>query len=207
MTSSATKAGSLLLVRHGQTAYSAAGRRTGLVDEPLDAEGERQARALAPELGAHEFDQVWCSPLQRAQQTAALGGLSSPRLEPQLVEWDYGGYDGLTDAQISDRLGRPWSLWDDGVVPGDTPGESLQQVRARCDDVLARLLPLVQGGGRAAVVAHGHQLRVLATAWLRVAPGQAALLALGPASLSVLGHEEGRRALTLWNAAPGHVAL
>jgi broad specificity phosphatase PhoE len=194
--------GSILLVRHGQTSYSAAGRHTGLVDVPLDADGERQARALAPVVAAQQLAAVWSSPLLRARQTAELAGLHEPRLDARLQEWDYGGYDGLTSAQISEQRGRPWSLWKDGVVPGSTPGESLSQVRARCDDVIARVLPLVLGGERVALVAHGHQLRVLATGWLDVPPAQGALWALGPASLSVLGFEGEQRVLRAWNAGP-----
>lgn len=121
-------------------------------------------------------------------------------MDPQLVEWDYGSYDGLTAAQVSQRLGRPWSLWRDSVEPGDTPGETLQQVRARGEDVLARVLPLVQDGGQVALVAHGHQLRVLATARLDLPAEHAALLALGP--VSVLGYQDDQRVLPTWNARP-----
>lgn len=199
--------GSILLVRHGQTAYSAAGRHTGLVDVPLNADGERQARALGPIVGTQEVVGVWCSPLLRARQTAELAGLADLELDAQLQEWDYGGYDGLTSAQISELLGRPYSLWRDGVVPGDTPGETLGQVRARCDEVIGRLLPRVLQGDRRVLVAHGHQLRVLATSWLELPPEQAAFLALGPASLSVLAFEDDQRVILAWNAGPNQPAV
>lgn len=202
MSAPAPSPGTVLLIRHGQTDYSSAGRCTGLVDVPLNAEGEQQARALVPVLAAQEIAQVWSSPLGRAQQTARLAGLADLHLDPQLLEWDYGAYDGLTKAQVAERLGRPWSLWHDGVEPGETPGETLQQVRARGDDVLRRVLPVLHDGGNVALVAHGHQLRVLATAWLDVPPEHAALLALGPASVSVLGYEDDQQVLRTWNARP-----
>lgn len=192
----------MVLVRHGQTEWSAAGRHTGLTDLPLNDAGRRQAQALKPLLTALSFAQVWTSPLQRARSTAQLAGLRQVSTDPQLAEWDYGGYDGLTAEEIDARLGRPWSLWKDGVIPGDTPGETLQQVRGRCDDVVTRILPVILGGATVALVAHGHLLRVLATAWLDTDAGAGALLALGPATVSTLTFERTQRVVGTWNAAP-----
>lgn len=194
--------GSVVLVRHGETDWSAARRHTGLTDRPLDDDGRRQAAQLEPVLAAAPVTAAWSSPLVRARETARLGGLRDVALEPLLQEWDYGGYDGLTAAQIGERLGRPWSLWDDGVVPGETPGETLEQVRARTDDVLARVLPLARDGGTVVLVAHGHLLRVLATAWLGVDARQGRLLSLGPATVSTLTWEHDEQVLGTWNAAP-----
>lgn len=202
MTRTARTPGTLLLVRHGQTAWSAVGRHTGLTDLPLDDEGTAQAAALTPLIAHHAPTLTWSSPLQRAVQTAELAGAAPTALDDQLEEWDYGGYDGLTSDQISERLGRPWSLWRDGVVPGDTPGETLEQVAARCRAVVRRVLPQVLGGATVALVAHGHLLRVLATAWLDVNPDQGALLALGPATLSTLTFEQGQHVIGTWNVAP-----
>lgn len=202
MTSPSAHPGSLVLVRHGETDWSATRRHTGRTDLPLNDDGVRQAVQLVPLLEALRLTDVWSSPLQRAWETARLAGLQGVQLDPQLQEWDYGGYEGLTTPQIGERLGRPWSLWDDGVLPGDSPGESLAQVRVRCDDVLERLLPQVREGARVALVAHGHLLRVLATSWLGVDARAGRLLSLGPATVSTLTFEHAEQVLGTWNAAP-----
>src|SRR5260370_28037740 len=160
--------GELVLLRHGQTEWSAAGKHTGRSDVPLTPAGEAGAAALAPVLAArsssgHPVAAVLTSPASRAVRTAELAGLGAAmKPDPDLWEWDYGGYWGLTTTQIREQ--RPgWYLWRDGVIPGDAehPGETVEEVGARTDRVLARAASLL-GNGDVILVAHGHVLRVLA---------------------------------------------
>jgi broad specificity phosphatase PhoE len=189
--------GEIVVLRHGQTDWSRSGRHTGLTDLPLLPEGEEQARALRAGLGARPFAEVWVSPLQRAGRTAELAGLAPTGADPDLLELDYGGYEGRTTAEISTELGRTWSIWTDGTVPGETPGESLEQVGTRVDRVLDRARARL-GDGDVALVAHGHVLRILTARWLGLAPEAGALFALTPAAYGVLGHEHDRPVLTGW---------
>lgn len=184
----------VLLVRHGETEWSRLGRHTGRTDIPLDEEGRRRARELGRTLDGIGFTRVLVSPLSRARETAELAGLHGPvEVCDDLVEWDYGDYEGLTAEQI--RAGRPgWSLWEDGV-PG---GETLEELGRRADRVVARLGQLE---GDVAAVAHGHVLRVLAARWAGLEPAAGRLLVLGTAHLGRLGHEHGTPAITLWNSA------
>ncbi|HKT02549.1 MAG TPA: histidine phosphatase family protein, partial [Rugosimonospora sp.] len=145
--------GEIVLVRHGQTEWSAAGRHTSFTDLPLTAEGERQAKGLAPVLAGRRFAAVLSSPRRRARDTAALAGLVVTAVDGDLAEWDYGGYEGLTTPEIREQ--RPgWDLWRDGC-PG---GESPEQVGQRLDRVLERAAAALDGGD-VALVAHGHSLR------------------------------------------------
>ncbi len=198
--SSATP-GRLVLVRHGETEWSAAGRHTGRTDVPLTGRGEAQARALRATLAALDVVLALSSPLRRARRTAELAGLA-PALDDDLVEWDYGGYEGLTTAQVRDSLGDPgWTVFDGGVVPGATPGETVEEVAARASRVLRRVEePLTRGD--VVLVAHGHLLRVLAATRLQQGPRFAAHLLLHPATLSVLGEEHGVPAVEAWNTPP-----
>jgi probable phosphoglycerate mutase len=189
--------GEIVVLRHGQTDWSRSGKHTGRTDLALLPEGEEQARALRGRLGSRRFAEVWVSPLQRAARTAELAGLAATGSDPDLVELDYGGHEGLTTAEISARLGRTWSIWVDGAVPGRTPGESLEQVGARVDRVLDRARARLADGD-VALVAHGHVLRVLTARWLGLPPEAGALFALAPAAYGVLGHEHGRPVLTGW---------
>ncbi|MBN1091929.1 histidine phosphatase family protein [Blastococcus sp. TML/M2B] len=189
--------GQIIVLRHGQTDWSRNGQHTGLTDLPLLTEGEEQARALRAGLGSRRFAAVWTSPLQRAARTAELAGLHVTGTDPDLVELDYGGYEGRTTAEISTDLGRTWSIWTDGTVPGETPGETLAQVAVRVDRVLDRARARL-GDGDVALVAHGHVLRILTARWLGLAPDAGALFALPPAAYGVLGHEHDRPALTGW---------
>ncbi len=198
--------GEIVLVRHGQTEWSRTGQHTGLTDLPLTETGQVQARALAGPLGRWAFTQVLTSPLRRAADTARLAGLDQAQIEPGLQEWDYGGYEGRTTPDIVEELGRPWTVFADGVPPGQgpeaTPGESLEQVAARARQVLRRVAPALAGGD-VALVAHGHLLRVLATQWLGVDPAFGAHLTLDAAGLSVLSTSHGAPTISLWNSPVG----
>ncbi len=193
--------GRLVLVRHGETEWSAARRHTGLTDLPLTARGEAQARSLAPALAKLSVARVLSSPLQRARRTAELAG-HAPEIDDDLVEWDYGGYEGLTTPQIRELTGDPaWTVFRDGVVPGDTPGETVEEVSARASRVLARVEGSL-GDGDVVLVAHGHLLRVLAATRLRQEPRFGAHLLLEPATLCLLEEEHGVPALRGWNIEP-----
>jgi broad specificity phosphatase PhoE len=194
--------GELILLRHGETEWSRDGRHTGRTDVPLTPAGEAAASALAPTLTARPVRAAFTSPAQRAARTAALAGLADAKVEPDLQEWDYGGYEGRTTVEI--RAGRPgWYLWRDGVVPGGAghPGETVEQVGARADAVLRRAAPLLAEGD-VALVAHGHLLRVLTARWLRLEPAAGRLFQLKTATLSTLGAEHGEPVITSWNVPP-----
>ena len=181
----------MLLVRHGETAWSRDRRHTGRTDIPLTPLGEAQAAALAPRLAGHPVTQVLVSPLVRARHTADLAGLEGQVPTPDLLEWDYGDYEGRTTAAIrGDRPG--WDLFSDGV-PG---GETVHQVATRVDRVIALARA---GSGDTVCVAHAHLLRVLAVRWLGVDAVAARYLVLGPASLSVLGWEREQPVIEHWN--------
>jgi broad specificity phosphatase PhoE len=189
--------GELLLVRHGETEWTLSRRHTGLTDLPLTAHGEDEARTLAPLLTRRAIALALTSPLRRARRTAELAGLGDAQVEPNLHEWDYGGYEGLTTAEIRGR--RPdWVLWTDGVATGpeDRPGETPHQVGARADQVLGD-----PARGDVVLVAHGHFLRVLAARRLGLPPAAGALFRLDTGTVSTLGTEHGRPVVTAWNAA------
>lgn len=193
--------GELIVIRHGQTEWSVTGQHAGRTDVPLTEAGEAAARALAPRLARRRLAAVFSSPLSRAMRTAELAGLTGVVPDADLVEWDYGGYEGLTAEEI--RASRPgWDLWRDGVVPGDAehPGELLQQVSARIDAALYRIRPLLSGGGDVAVVAHGHLARVLTVRWLGLDASASRLLGHPhPGTLSVLAEEDGQPFISAWN--------
>ena len=189
--------GEILVLRHGATEWSRSGQHTGVTDLPLLPEGEERARSLAPALARRTIVEVWTSPLQRARRTAELAGLAATGVDEDLVELDYGGYEGLTTAQISEQLGREWSVWRDPLVPGDTPGETLEAVGERVDRVLDRARARLDDGD-VALVAHGHVLRVLTARWLGLEPAAGALFALPAGAYGVLGHEHARPVLTGW---------
>ena len=192
--------GELYLLRHGETEWSRMGRHTGRTDLPLTPYGEEQARAAGARLAGHEFRLVLTSPLQRAARTAELAGLSGAEVEPDLVEWDYGGYEGLTTPQIRAKGQPSWRIFHDGVVPGATPGETLADLAARAERVLTRVRPeLAQGD--VALVGHGHALRVLATVWLERPADLAQQLVLAAASVSVLGAEHDVSAILSWGVS------
>jgi len=185
--------GDIVLVRHGQTEWSANGRHTSRTDLPLTAEGERQARAVGTALAGDKFVAVISSPRLRAMTTARLAGLTVSTVDDDLVEWDYGDYEGLTTKEI--RQTRPdWDLWTQGC-PG---GESPDQIAARLDRVLDRVRPMLDGGD-VALISHGHALRTLAARWIGEPPTTGRRLKLDTATLSVLGHEHETEVLQRWN--------
>ena len=182
----------IVVVRHGETEWSANGRHTSRTDLPLTERGRERAGALAPELSGRRFSLVLCSPLRRARETCELAGFGDvAELYDDLHEWDYGEYEGLTTPQIRER-DPDWSLWRDGC-PG---GESPEQVGARADRVLERLRA---AGGDALAFAHGHILRVVTARWLGMEVAAGARFALGAGSLGVLGYEHDTRVLSRWN--------
>lgn len=186
---------SVVLARHGETEWSLSLRHTGKTDLPLTEEGRRQARALGPRLHAWTFSLVLTSPLQRALETCRLAGYGEQaQVRPDLVEWDYGRYEGLTSQQIQ-ALQPNWSLWRDGC-PG---GETAEDVGRRADRLLAAVRSL---DGDVLIFAHGHVLRVLAARWLGEPPEGGRHYALQTATLSVLGYEHADPVIRLWNQAP-----
>jgi broad specificity phosphatase PhoE len=183
----------IVLIRHGQTEWSANGRHTSYTDLPLTEEGERQARKVAEALTGIRIAAVLCSPRQRAVRTAELAGLTVTALDEDLVEWNYGEYEGIRTVEI--RQTRPdWDLWRDGCPGGETP----EQVGARLDRVLDRARKWLPEG-HVALVAHGHALRVIAARWIGLPPSAGGLFALDTATLSLLGHEHERQVIRRWN--------
>ncbi len=181
-----------MLIRHGETEWSRTGRHTGRTDLPLLPEGERQAEALAPKLAAYTWAAVLTSPSIRARRTCELAGLGQGAIvDPDLLEWDYGSYDGLTTAEI--RRDRPgWDLFRDGA-PG---GESAADVGVRVDRVIRRVQDMP---GDVVCVAHAHVLRVMAAHWIGQDVAVARCFVLGPASLSQLGWDREQAVISMWN--------
>lgn len=189
----ADDAAMVFVIRHGETEWSLNGRHTGTTDLPLTENGRRLAERMRPVLGRETFALVLVSPMRRARETCELAGLGEKAvIDRDLMEWNYGAYEGLTTGQI--RQSSPgWMLFRDGC-PG---GEAAEQVGARVDRVIARAR---SADGDVALFAHGHVLRVLAARWIGLAAtgGQSFLLDTG--ALSVLSAYQGAPALRLWNA-------
>ena len=182
----------LILVRHGETEWSATGKHTGVTDVPLTDAGRRHAEELRERLAGRSFALVLTSPRQRARETCRLAGLGdAAQIEPDLVEFDYGEYEGRTTPEI--RVEVPgWSVWRDGS-PG---GETAEQVGARADRVIARALA---AGGDVALFAHGHLLRVLGARWIGLPAIAGGNLGLHTGAVCELGYERERRAIWRWN--------
>jgi broad specificity phosphatase PhoE len=182
------------LARHGETAWTISRQHTGKTDIPLTESGERNARSLGERLRGMTFARVLVSPMQRAARTAELAGLGrEAEVDADLMEWDYGGDEGLTTAEIRRR--RPgWDLFRDGC-PG---GESVEAVGARADRIIARSRPI---DGRTILFGHSHFFRVLAARWLGLPPGDGRFFLLGTASLSILSYEHSpdEPVIRLWN--------
>jgi probable phosphoglycerate mutase len=182
----------VFLIRHGETVWSLTGQHTGHTDISLTEHGESQARHLGELLQTIPFAHVLTSPLQRARRTCELAGFGAvSRVEPNLGEWDYGDYEGLTTPEIQ-KSAPGWTIFT-GAVPN---GETAAQVAARADRVISRA---TAAGGDVALFGHGHLLRILAARWIGLEPAGGRLLALSTASLSVLGYERETRVIRLWN--------
>ncbi len=183
----------LWLVRHGETEWAASGRHTSRTDVELTEHGRAQAQALGPELAGVGFGLVLASPRVRALDTARLAGFGGRvEVDPDLTEWDYGRFEGLTTEEIRRTL-PGWTIWTGGP-PG---GETAEQVAARADRVIARVLSA--GVERALAFSHGHMLRVLAARWLTQPAADGGWFALDVASVSILGWEHGGRVIQRWN--------
>ncbi|GGT05870.1 histidine phosphatase family protein [Streptomyces chromofuscus] len=194
--------GDLLLVRHGETEWSVTGQHTSWTDLPLTGHGEEQAKSLAPLLTGRTFALALTSPLGRATRTAELAGVVGVVPDPDLHEWDYGGYEGVTTREIH-RTRPGWNLWTDGVPPGAEghPGESPAEVGARADRVLARVGDALADGD-VVLVAHGHFLRVLTARRLGLPPADGRLFQLATGTVSRLSTEHGRPVVAEWNVRP-----
>jgi probable phosphoglycerate mutase len=199
MTASTESLPEVFLARHGETEWSVSGQHTGRTDIPLTERGEQNARRLGERLAGMTFARVFVSPMQRALRTSALAGFGDRgEVEPDLREWDYGRYEGMRTVDI--RKERPdWLLFRDGCPEG----ESVDEIGARADRLVARLRPIE---GRLLLFGHAHIFRVLTARWLGLPPGDARHFVLGTASLSVLGYEHNRDepAIRLWNDV-GHM--
>lgn len=184
----------LILIRHGETAWSRTGQLAGRIDLPLTEAGEDAARGLRHRLAGRAFVAVYSSPLARAVRTAELAGLSDARADGDLIEWDYGSFEGLTAEQIQ-QLKPGWELWRDGV----DSGEDLGRVATRVDAVLGRVRPLLDKGD-VAIVAHGHLSRILAARWLGLDPSGAGQFGHPyPGTINTLGYEHGLPVVLGWN--------
>jgi probable phosphoglycerate mutase len=180
------------LVRHGETAWSLSGQHTGRTDIPLTPAGAERAKTIGRKLHGQKFGLVLVSPLERARHTCEIAGLGEQAaIDPDLLEWDYGDYEGRTTRDI--QVKRPgWSLFRDGVPNGET----IEQVADRARRVIARA---VDADGPTALFAHGHVLRILAACWLDLPPREARHFALSTASISILGFEHETRVISRWN--------
>ena len=183
----------VVLLRHGETEWSATGRHTGRTDVPLTDRGRTQARALGAAVAGRSFALVVTSPLRRATETCRLAGLAGTELD-DLREWDYGDYEGRTTPDIREEV-PAWTVWQ-GPVPG---GERLEEVAARADRVVERL---AAAGGDVAVVSHGHFLRVLVARWLELPALEGRRFALDTGTVCLLGTERESRAVLRWNVPP-----
>jgi broad specificity phosphatase PhoE len=194
MTSESSKAAELWLIRHGETEWSKNGKHTSYTDLSLTGHGREQAAALKPALAAEHFDLVLTSPRQRAQLTAELAGVTNAEVEPNLQEWNYGSFEGLSTPEI--QATHPgWEVWTADI----TGGETVEQVAARAKLVIDRC---IAHGGRCALFAHAHIFRILAAVWVEQDGRFGERLALSTATISVLGWEHDRRVIMRWNQAP-----
>ncbi|MCI1832014.1 MAG: histidine phosphatase family protein [Bifidobacterium sp.] len=217
--------GFLVLLRHGQTAWSVSGQHTGRTDLPLTETGKDQARAAGARLrqafpSGFEPRHVFASPLLRARQTAALAGFPRHEVADDIAEWDYGRAEGRTRVQIGEAIGHDWNLWRDGtemlgpdmdgdrveVLPGgtrvnvhNTRGEMIGDVAVRARRMIGEIQPIVESGHDVLLVAHAHILRILTTQWLDVDPHQARLLRLDTAHYSILSQYKGDNVIERWN--------
>src|SRR5262245_17247124 len=180
------------LVRHGDTAWSQSGQHTGRTDIPLTESGRHQAEALGRHLAGRPFALVLTSPLSRARDTCRLSGYGdAAQVTDDLLEWNYGIYEGRTTAEIG-AVEPGWSVWTASIRDGGT----VEQVGERTRRVIDRA---AAAPGEVALFAHAHVLRILAACWLGLPPRDGRLLALGTAAISVLGYEHATRVISVWN--------
>jgi broad specificity phosphatase PhoE len=194
--------GDLLLVRHGETEWSVSGQHTSWTDLPLTQHGEEQAKSLAPLLSDRTFALALTSPLGRAIRTAELAGITGAVPDPDLHEWDYGAYEGVTTVDIH-RTRPDWYLWTDGVPPGPAghPGESPDEISDRADRVLKRVDSALVDGD-VILVAHAHFLRVLTARRLGLTAADGRLFQLATGTVSRLSTEHDRPVIAEWNTRP-----
>jgi broad specificity phosphatase PhoE len=192
--------GSVWLLRHGDTEWAASGRHTGRTDIPLSPAGEDVARKRRSDVGEHPFGLVLTSPLVRARRTAELAGVTPDTRDDDLLEWDYGLWEGRTTAEVRNELADPtWSIWDHPIPAGVTPGEQTEDVGIRTQRVIDRCMPEILAGRDCLLVAHGHLLRMLTATWLGLPARDGRLWALNAGGLSVLGWERAQPVISHWN--------
>jgi len=185
----------LWLVRHGETEWSLSGAHTSRTDIPLTDHGRMRAEELRDYLKGTTFDAVFESPMQRAKETCAIAGYGNQAVvEKGLMEWDYGVYEGKTTKEIQAEI-PGWSVWKNEIVGGET----VEHVGERADGVIARALAAAPQGGKVALFAHAHILRILAARWIGLPATGGSLLALGTGSVSVMGWERETRVISSWN--------
>src|ERR1700729_792220 len=183
------------LVRHGETGWSLNGKHTSRTDIPLTDHGRKRAEELRDYLKGTKFDAVFESPMQRARETCAIAGFGDQAVvEKGLVEWDYGVYEGKTTKEIQAEI-PGWSVWKNEIVDGET----VEHVGERADGVIARALAAAPQGGKVALFAHAHILRILGARWIGLEARGGSLFALGTGSVSVLGWERETRVIEAWN--------
>ncbi len=182
----------LWLIRHGETAWTLSKQHTGRNDIPMTEAGEKHASALKQLLNGKTFQAVFVSPLRRAQDTCRLAGYSTAaKIKPEIMEWDYGDYEGRTPEEIRAEI-PDWTIWDHGC-PG---GETLEDVAKRARHIIAELAKIQ---GDVALFSHGHFLRILTACLLELPPTTARLLMLDTSSISTLAHDNGRIVIKNWN--------
>lgn len=182
------------LARHGETQWTITRQHTGRTDIPLTADGEEDAKLIGRRLAHLKFTKVFSSPLQRARRTCELAGFTNVEIDPDLLEWDYGDFEGLKTTEIRERNPK-WDLFADGAPNGETGA----QIALRADRIVSKLLAQT---GNVLVFAHGHYLRVLAARWCKADVSFARHLLLGTSSISVLSFDHGKidePAIMLWN--------
>ncbi|HWW23408.1 MAG TPA: histidine phosphatase family protein [Edaphobacter sp.] len=185
----------LWLIRHGETEWSLSGKHTSRTDISLTEHGRKRAEELRDYLKGEKFSAVFVSPMQRARETCAIAGFGDVAVVDEgLKEWDYGVYEGKTTAEIRKEV-PGWSVWKDEIVGGETA----EHVGERADGVIARALTGAPAGGKVALFAHAHILRILAARWIGLEARGGSLFALGTGSVSVLGWERETRVIATWN--------
>lgn len=184
----------IVLARHAETEWSITGQHTGRTDIALTETGRVAAIRLGERLGGHSFDRAISSPLDRARTTARLAGYEDPVIDDDLLEWDYGDYEGVTTADI--RADRPgWELWTDGVPNGESPGA----VEARADAAVAYAVGICESGCDAIVFGHGHMLTALAVRWIGLPIEHGKHFRISTGSIGILRWKREHRVLDLWN--------